>query len=706
MLEAVPVSTPPTLDGNVLTDPAWASAPVSSDFWQITPDDGAAASERTEVRIVYTATTLYIGVVCHDRTPTTIVASDSRRDASLDDTDSFRVILDTYRDGQNGFVFGTNPAGIEYDGQVAREGQGGDTGQNRQQAGSGGGFNLNWDGAWQVRVTTAEHGWSAEFAIPFRTLRYRPGDDSWGINFQRNIQRRNEKAFWARLDRQYTIFRLTDAGRVTGLEVPAQRNLKVAPYGLVSGTTVRGGDTEGDRDIGADAKWSVTPSLTLDATVNTDFAQVEVDEEQINLDRFNLFFPEKRPFFLENAGLFSVGLPGDVELFFSRRIGIGDDGTVIPIRGGGRLTGKVGGVNVGLLNMQTARVGDDISSANFSVARVSRDLPNRSSVGVLFTNRTATGTIARGGDNGQTYAADARIGVGRRGSVQGFVARTASPDATGRQLAFSLGSRWESPGLRLTGTFTQVGDAFAPQVGFLSRRGYRSVDGGVFRTIRLAENRFRFLELRPHVNYRGFWNFDRVQETGFVHVDNHWAFRAGHELHTGINFTKEGVVESFPIYPGVEVPVGTYNHKEAQIVGFTNKAAPVWLDGQVRAGGFFGGERLATTAGVNIRAGQTLNTSLYWVRNDVRLPWGNFETNLVRTRASYSFSPSLYLQALLQYNDRAQIWSTNLRFGWVGPSNTGLFIVFNDTQDLDDLSTRRVGRSLVVKYSRLIDVLQ
>jgi len=705
-LQAVRVTAAPALDGNVLDDPTWANVPATTEFWQTTPDDGVEASERTEVRVVYTETTLYIGVVCHDRTPASIAASDSRRDSSLDDTDSFRVILDTYRDGQNGFVFGTNPAGIEYDGQVAREGLGGDTGQNRQQAGSGGGFNLNWDGAWQVRSHTGDFGWSAEFAIPFRTLRYRPDDDTWGINFQRNIQRRNEKAYWAKLDRQYTIFRLSDAGAVTGLEVPAQRNLKLAPYGLVSGSSVRGAGDDRDVDVGIDGKWSVTPSLTLDATVNTDFAQVEVDEEQINLDRFNLFFPEKRPFFLENAGLFSVGLPGDVELFFSRRIGIADDGTVIPIRGGGRLTGKVGGVNVGLLNMQTARVGDTVPSANYSVARVSRDLPNRSSVGVLFTNRTATGTIAEDGDHGQTYAADARFGIGARGTVQGFVARTASPDTSGREAAFNLSGRYESRGLRLTGGFTQIGDAFAPQVGFLSRKGYRAVESGIFRTIRLAENRFRFLELRPHINYRAFWNFDRFQETGFIHIDNHWAFRAGHELHTGFNMTKEGVVTPFPIYPGVVVPAGTYDHKEAQIVGFTNKSAPVWLDGQLRAGGFFGGDRVATTIGINARTSETLNASVYWVRNDVDLPWGSFETNLVRTRVSYSFSPSLYLQALLQYNDRAQIWSTNLRFGWVGPSNTGLFVVFNDTQDLDDLSTRRVGRSLVVKYSRLIDVLR
>jgi hypothetical protein len=257
VLEAVPVSTPPTLDGNVLTDPAWASAPVSSDFWQITPDDGAAASERTEVRIVYTATTLYIGVVCHDRTPTTIVASDSRRDASLDDVDSFRDDSRHISRRQNGFVFGTSAAGIEYDGQVART-------RARAAAARGGtsagrvGRRLQPQLGRRVdrcASRSAEHGWSAEFAIPFKHAAYRPGTtrQTWGINFQRNIQRKNEKAFWARLDRQYTISTASPTqGRVTGLEVPAQRNLKVMPYGLVSGTTVRGGDTGGHRDTSAE----------------------------------------------------------------------------------------------------------------------------------------------------------------------------------------------------------------------------------------------------------------------------------------------------------------------------------------------------------------------------------------------------------------------------------------------------------------------
>ncbi|HWI17630.1 MAG TPA: DUF5916 domain-containing protein, partial [Vicinamibacterales bacterium] len=382
----------PTLDGDVIGDAAWAQAVPISAFWQEQPDEGQPVSERTEVRVLFTKDTLYIGAVMYDREPRSITVSDARRDAPLDDTDSFQMIVDTYRDRQNGFVFGTNPAGIEFDGQVTNEGQGGGGlgfGQ-MQSGGSGSGFNINWDGAWEVRSRIGDYGWSAEFAIPFRTLRYpSSATQTWGINFQRNIRRKNERAFWAPIPRQFNLYRLSLAGSVTGIETPALRNFLITPYGLASAVAsgVRPVDTALDYDFGGDVKYSLTPSLTLDATINTDFAQVEVDDQQVNLDRFTLFFPEKRPFFLENAGFFSVGNPGEVDLFFSRRIGIGGGGQSIPIIGGARVSGKAGRFNVGLLNMQTSDYHDTVASTNFSVARVSRDLPNRSSIGAIFTNR-------------------------------------------------------------------------------------------------------------------------------------------------------------------------------------------------------------------------------------------------------------------------------------------------------------------------------
>jgi hypothetical protein len=298
--EAVAVrgTSTPVVDGDVLADPAWAAVPAVSQFWQIAPDAGTPASQPTEVRILFTDDTLYFGVVCHDREPGGIVVNESRRDSELTDTDSFQIILDTYRDRQNGFVFGTNPAGLEYDGQVTNEGQGG--GVTPGMGSSLGGFNKNWDASWTVRTRTGDFGWSAEFAIPFSTLRYdRSRAPVWGLNLQRNIRRRNERAFWAPLPRQYDLYRLSRAGTLAGVEPPRQRNLKLSPYALAAASespaTGMPRDTSGE--AGGELKWSVTPSLALDVTVNTDFAQVEVDEQQVNLDRFNLFYPEKRPFF-------------------------------------------------------------------------------------------------------------------------------------------------------------------------------------------------------------------------------------------------------------------------------------------------------------------------------------------------------------------------------------------------------------------------
>jgi hypothetical protein len=711
---AMQVTEGPTLDGNVLDDPVWQQVPPITEFWQEQPDEGQPASEKTEVRIIFTRDTLYIGVVCFDRDPSGIIVSDSRRDADLNDTDSFQMIFDTYRDQQNGFVFGTNPAGIEYDGQVTNEGRGGGglgAGQ-RQQSGSGGGFNKNWDAAWDVRARIDERGWSAEFAIPFRTLRFNPGPDQvWGVNFQRNIRRRNERSFWAPIPRQYNLYRLSLAGAVAGIHTPTIRSLKVTPY--VVGSALASGERPVRAtmagDIGADFKYNITPSLTLDATINTDFAQVEVDDQQVNLDRFTLFFPEKRPFFLENSGFFSVGNPGEVDLFFSRRIGISPQGEAIPILGGGRVSGKAGAFNLGMLNMQTDDFRDRLPSNNFSVFRVSRDLPNRSSIGGIFVNRQGTG-FARANDHNRTYAVDGKWGVGQNTVLSSFVARTETPGITSDDYAYNIRSRTNMRRYDLEVGYQEVGDRFNPEVGFLSRRGYRKPDVRVMTRFR-PRNFLNMHEIRPHVTYRSFWGHDGFQETGYAHIDSHWQLRNAYEFHTGVNLTHEGVRAPFRIYPGVFVPPGTYKHQEAQLVLMTNQGAPVSANLQTFIGGFFGGSRVTLNPTLRMRLGETLSTELSYQRNDVSLPGGEFVTNLVRSRVSYSFDTRTFVQALVQYNDRADLWSVNLRFGWLQAANTGLFIVYTDTRGLYDLVLRpetpqRTDRSLIVKFSRILDVLR
>ena len=705
---ALKIERPPVLDGEVLQDPAYRDAPVIEGFWQTRPDEGRPASERTEVRIVYTDDTLFFGVVCYDRDPAGIIVTDSRRDSSLDETDSFQIILDTYRDHQNGFIFGTNPAGIEYDAQVSNEGQSGERAQAgmRMQSGSGAGLNLNWDASWQVRARIAAPGWSAEFAIPFRTLRYPRGrNQTWGVNFQRNIRRRKEVAFWAPLARQFNLYRLSEAGTLESIEVAQQRNLKVIPYGLgrVRRAGIRGSDVAWTGEMGADAKFSVTPALTLDMTYNTDFAQVEVDEYQINLDRFNLFYPEKRPFFLENAGLFSVGSSGQTEIFFSRRIGLAADGTGIPILGGARLSGKIGRINVGLLNMQTEEVEGVAPANNFTVVRASREFRNRSALGAIFTNRRGSGSPASGDDYNRAYAVDGRLGVGTYGLISGFAARTSTPGVSSDQYAFKINSAYDSPRWDLAAEYAEVADDFNPEMGFLARKGYRYMQARILRRYRPA-GLLGILEFRPHVSYRGYWDFKGFQESGFFHIDNHTEWKNGYELHTAVNFTEEGLKEPFEIYPGVFVPPGIYRHAEAQIVFNTNQAQWLSFTSWLQAGGFFGGRRVSWEPALSLRKGETFSSSLAWGINSINLPGGEFQTNLIRMRLSYSFTPRVFVQSLAQYNDRANQWSLNLRFNWIQAANTGLFVVYNEIRDLHATALGIPDRSLTVKFSRLFDL--
>jgi hypothetical protein len=454
----------------------------------------------------------------------------------------------------------------------------------------------------------------------------------------------------------------------------------------------------------------VTPSLTLDATINTDFAQVEVDEQQVNLDRFNLFFPEKRPFFLENAGLFAVGSPGEAEVFFSRRIGIASTGEPIPILGGARLSGRTGPVSIGLLNMQTDDEDGITPANNFTVARVQRELGGRSNLGAIYVGRHTTGSgfqLLPGQppvpDSNHAFAADGRWGIGQRMLISGFVARTATPGVSTSQHAYQVRGQHDTQPLTLTAAYTETGRNFNPEVGFLSRRnGFRKIEGSAFSRLR-PKSWTKFQEIRPHTIYRGFFHHDGFQETGFWHNDAHWELRNSWEFHTGVNITREGVVRPFEIYPGILVPAGTYDHAEAQLVLQSNQGAPVYGRFQFVKGGFFGGKRVAFRPELRLRIGDVFSTEFSLDRNDIDLGAGSFVTNLARTRVSYSFSPRVFVQSLVQYNDRTERWSTNLRFHWLETAGTGLFVVYNDTESLNGMGP--VNRAFIVKYVRQFDLL-
>lgn len=708
--QAYPLGSAPTIDGDVIGDATWAGAKPTTGFWQIQPFEGQPATQRTEVFVGFTEDALYIGAILHDDNPAGIINSDSRRDADLDETDAFQVIMDTYHDRQNGFVFGTNPAGIEYDGQVTKEGS--------QSFGSGGGgFNRNWDTNWTVATKVGDFGWSAEMRIPFSSLRYKGKDvQIWGINFQRNIRRNNEVAFWSPLPRQYNLFRTSQAGTLEGISLPSQRNLKLIPYVLGKGergTYVDGTDT--DYEVGGDLKWSITPSLTLDATINTDFAQVEVDEVVVNLDRFNIFLPEKRGFFLENAGQFSVGSPRQVELFFSRRIGISDDGAIIPIDGGLRMSGKVGSkTNVGLLYMSADSLEDEAPQNNFAVVRVNQELKNRSSIGAIFINRDGDGSLpgvdggVDGGDDyNRTYGLDGRWGIGDDTILSGYVAKTDTPELDGEDYAFELRGDYNSENWSNTLGYAEVGDNFNPEVGFVQRKDYRKTDFRLLRRYR-PKDLWGLQELRPHVAYRGYWNFDGVYESGFWHVDNHWEFRSGNEVHTGINFVHEDVLDPFDIIDGQEVQVGTYDNAELQLVAFTNRGAPLSVGLEMKAGGFFSGDRVTLEPDIQYRIGDRFNSSLSWNYNNIDLKnegGESFRINVGILRLAYSFTPKMSLEALIQYDDRTDGVATNFRFAWLQSGSSGLYVVYNEVNQDDLLRNRETRKELIVKYSYVFDLL-
>ena len=731
VVRAVRVEQEPRMDGNVLGDPAWAAAQPVGGFRQTFPDEGQPATERTEVRVLFTSDTIYFGVVCYDGDPAGIIMSDSRRDSSMTDADSFQMVLDTFQDQQNGFVFGTTPAGQEYDGQVINEG--GSRGSSRRSGsggfsrGSAGGFNLNWDGAWQVQTAISDIGWSAEFAIPFRTVRYPAREfQSWGVNFQRNIRRRSEISYWSPLPRQYNLYRVSMAGQLAGLATPGglANNLQMTPY-AIGETGVRraaegGASTmQGDYAYGADLKYSINSGLTLDGTFNTDFAQVEVDDQQINLDRFNLFFPEKRPFFLENAGAFTVNAAsasgrnlGQTELFFSRRIGIDDTGAQIPISAGARLSGKVfDTVTVGFLNMQTEAPAAGGAGNNFTVTRLRQDLPNRSSIGGLFINRQATGPQALGTDYNRTYALDGRWGIGQNGLVQGFVGGTRTPGREGRDHALSLSGTYDSQMWRLSTGYQENGEDFNPEVGYLRRPGgFRKYDLAINNTSR-PNGFLKFQELRPHATFSRIWNLGGVMETTYIHTHFMGEFEDSSSVGLAYDTRSERVFQAFSV-SGLTIPASRYDWSEVSTSFFYDRSAPVSAGVRAVVGGFFGGSIVTVRPTVRARYGEALNLSLSYSRNDIDLPSGSTVTNLTSIRAGYNFSPRMFFQTFVQHNDSARLWSVNFRVGWLQDANTGLFLVYNETQgiygdfeDPLDYVPAGAGRSLILKYSYLFDVL-
>ena len=701
------ITEAPTIDG-ALNELGWQQATPLTNFVQAEPFEGQPATEKTEVRILYDDKNIYVGAICYYSDPSQIITSDTSRDFNPSEMDSVQLIFDTYHDRQNGFVFGTNAVGSQYDAQVRDEGERqSSAAPGSGSAGSNSGINVNWDASWDVKAHVTEIGWTAEFAIPLRTLRYGPPPQVWGLNFTRNIRHNREQVYWSPVSRAHTLFRVSSAGELRGLDLKTPRNFKVSPYAISTANRPfisTSSKTDFNSDWGIDAKYGVTPSLNLDLTYNTDFAQVEADQQQINLTRFNLVFPEKRLFFLENAGLFSVGRGGEVDLFYSRRIGISDDGALVPIKGGARLSGKTNGVNIGLMNMQTDAVGRTPAN-NFTALRINKELSRRSSFGAIFTNRIATGDAAANDDWGRTWGLNGRLGVGEALTFNGWAARTQTPGFAGRQDAFSGGVEYNTKDRRDFFEYTKVGEQFNPEVGFLRRNGgFREISAGWYEHVRPKPVRDAgFRELFPHMSYFGYWNPDGSLQTASMHIDNHLDWENGYYWGPAWNIDWDRLERPFEVYPGVVVPAGSYRAVHTYWDMRTDKRRSIYATAIYQYGGFLSGHQNSIAPVLTVRQGAKLVTSLTWSRNDIHLPQGAFVTNLGNLRVAYNFSTLLSVQSLIQYNDRTNRWSTNLRFSWLDTASTGLFLVYNDTEGLNGLGP--VDRSFIIKYSRQFDVL-
>jgi hypothetical protein len=720
---AARTGNPPVIDGRI-DEREWAPAASVGDFVQQQPDENAPATQLTELRVLFDDRHLYLAVVCFDAEPSRIVVTQSRRDGDLTDSDSVQIVLDTFDDDQNAFLFGTNPLGIEYDGQVAAEGRTGGAvgsggvgfGGGGSQRGQVGGFNRNWDGDWRVRAQVTERGWEAEFAIPLRTLRYRGGvGRTWGINVLRNLRRRNEQTFLAPIPRAYDIYRVSLAADLTGLELPARRDLRIVPYALAGATAdfTRAADrTDALRDVGLDVKWGLTPNLTADFTVNTDFAQVEADEEQINLTRFDLFFPEKRGFFLENAATFQFGQPQQIDLFFSRRIGLSRSGEPIDILGGGRLSGKLGAYNVGLLAMQTsrardARTGRLISPANnFTVLRLQREL-RRSNVGAIFVNRAATSDAPAAQRENRAYGVDANLSVSDNGRLFAFLARSDTPASVGSDYAGRALYEFRSDLWQLRAGFTQVGERFQADVGFVPRSGYRKPE---FRAEFTPEpKRLPWIRrFAPHVLIERFYGFDGLLQSAFGHYDFEVQFANGGQSGFRLDRYSDRPIEPFVVFDGrdgrrVVIPPGLYTWNQWLGNFESDPSDPLFIIAELSAGSFYDGHFNRISFDSGVRTGARFVTTLGYIRNNIDLPHGDFSTDLVRLKSNYSFSTRALLQALVQYNSQAGQLSSNIRLAWLDRSGTGLFLVFNERRDTWAPGTEPLGRSFVVKYTRLVD---
>ena len=701
-IHATEAAQAPKIDG-VLDEAVWQTATPIDTFVQQEPREGQPASDRTEVRILYDSKHIYIGVYAHASEP--VIATEMRRDADrLFDEDNFQIIIDTFHDSRNGYMFLTTPLGAKLEQQVFDEGEGGGRGTTSN-------VNRNWDGVWDTAARIVNDGWTAEISIPVNTVRFKPSDEqTWGINFERNIRRKNESVFWSPIPKAYSLTRVSMAGELRGLrEMNLGMDLKLKPYALAGvhdfKTSRTSGSTDALRDIGLDARYGVTAGLNLDVTINTDFAQIEVDEQQVNLTRFGLFFPEKRDFFLENSNLFTMGTgsaftstPVQTDLFFSRRIGLSDSGQVIPILGGGRLAGKSGRNNIAILDIQTdeafGRPGD-----NFFVSRYSRDVFSRSRVGALFINKAS---VDGSSHFNRTMGVDANLALSRNLQVNSYLAKTATFGRDGKDMAFYGRIAYRDPKWNLWLNYLDVQDNFNAEAGFVQRTGIRTTKAYFSPTPRPKKGNIKLMEPMYVLTYT-------------TDQDNRLIGRLHHLMH-GTTLRDDSFINviyqrnldvldlPFRIRPNVIIPAGAYNMNEWVFTYNTSPGKRLYSRLSFSPNEFYGGDKKTTTFAGGVRATSQLSAELQYNRNDVDMPWGKFLVNLTTLRVDYTFSPRMTIRSLTQYNSSTHEVSNNIRYNFIHRPGSDLYIVYNELRQTglpSDLFAQK-DRQLVLKVNYLL----
>ena len=695
-VEPTRIATRPRLDG-VLDEEAWLTAAVIDDFIQQEPSEGEPATERTVVRMMYDEQSVYIGVEAYDSQAGGVIATEMRRDsARLLDEDNFQIIFDTFRDLRSGYMFVTNPLGAKLEQQISEEGEGGRRGNSSN-------INRDWDGVWHVASRQTDEGWVSEIAIPLVTLRFPAAERQvWGVNLMRNIRRKNEQVFWAPVPKAYSLTRVSLAGTLSGLsQLTRGMDLRITPYALAGGRQDRAAadlDGSGFNDVGVDVKYGVTSGLNLDLTLNTDFAQIEVDEQQVNLTRFPLFFPEKRDFFLENSGMFSVKNEGGtrrlIDLFFTRRIGL-SGGQPVPIIGGARLTGKVDRHNIAVMNIQTqAALGNP--GENVFVGRYSRDIFARSRVGGIVINKEAVGDA----HYNRTFAADTSLALHPFFTITGFLAKTETPGVSGGTAAGRVNALWLSPSSRIYAEYTDIQDHFNAEVGFVPRVGIRrSKLHGEWNP---RPGRWGIRSMSPMMNVDYTTDQHNRLLSRRIHHMIGFQFEDGSRLTLIYNKDFEQLDVPFLIREDVTIPAGTYRFDVPSLSYNSNPSRRLY--GQLRYSPqtFFEGTRRDYSGTFGVRATDRVAAEAAFSRSDVDLPGGAFIADLASLRFDFALSPEMTLRTLTQYNSTTDSVSTSVRFNWIYFPGSDLYVAYDELRaDIPGLPWLQ-NRQLAVKMTYLL----